>query len=256
MENTPGTTRLAVLIDGDNFPANLADSLFAQVGMLGNAGIRRVYGTSRAIANWRGAAAKYAVALQEVLPGSNAADMRLVIDAMDILHRGKVDGFCIVSSDSDFAELARRLREDGIIVHGFGGSSASAELAQACDDFVPLSKPAVKQAAATKPKVTTEANPQPVPVKKTKAAPATKPKETAAAQSSQAITRKLLERAIENLNAKNTTPTLVAIGQQLMRLEAGFSCKKHGASSIKALAINCGLEVHKQKKSWVVTVPA
>lgn len=154
--------RVAVLIDGDNFPAELAGLLFTRVAALGNSIIRRVYGNAPAMNNWREHARQHGIALREGTLGKNAADMHLAIDAMDILHRGRVEVFCIVSSDGDFTALANRLCED-VVVYGFGGVKAAAGFKEACSFFAELERPAlVKAVSATQP-----ATPKPKVVKKT-----------------------------------------------------------------------------------------
>lgn len=135
--------RVAVLIDGENFPADLAGRLFADVESLGNSIIRRVYGSSSAMASWRDQARQHGIALHEGMPGKNAADMQLAIEAMDMLHRGRVEAFCIVSSDSDFAALARRLRADALVVYGFGEEKAPDSFQRECDEFTVLTRSAV-----------------------------------------------------------------------------------------------------------------
>ncbi len=143
MASGEATKRLAVLIDGDNVPSELADALFAEVAKLGTVMIQRVYARSSGISDWREKANTRGIGLRETMPGKNATDMELAIDAMDLLHRGKLDGFCIVSSDGDFAPLARRLREDGVSVNGFGRANAALGLKGACDSFVALRMPVV-----------------------------------------------------------------------------------------------------------------
>lgn len=141
--------RLAVLIDGDNISSDHADQLFEQVTKLGIPRIRRVYGSSSSLAGWRTAAGRFWIGMHKVLPGKNAADMKLAIDAVDILHREKVEGYCIVSSDRDFTELALHLRRDGAYVVGLGKGSAAACYRDACDAFVALSSKATAKSNGT-----------------------------------------------------------------------------------------------------------
>lgn len=174
--------RLAVLIDGDNFTPDLAAKLFDEVSKQGVPTIKRVYGTASGINGWREKSRIYSVALRELTPGKNAADMALAIDAMDILHDGKIDGFCLVSSDSDFAALATRLREDGVSVHGFGESKTATAFRQACDAFKALERPKemrVEQQpksgiTAAKPAPEVRKPPQPTTAKKPSGAQAMK----------------------------------------------------------------------------------
>lgn len=133
--------RLAVLIDADNTSAKVADGLFEEVAKLGGASVRRIYGDfasplSRA---WVEVLAKHALNPQQQFAytvGKNASDITLVIDAMDLLHRDRFDGFCLVSSDSDFTRLASRIREEGVDVYGFGKTSTPESFRQACTRFI------------------------------------------------------------------------------------------------------------------------
>lgn len=150
MSSDGGFRRLAVLIDGDNISSDLADHLFQEVAGLGIPRIRRVYGSDSSLAGWRAKAKHFWIGMHRVLPGKNAADIKLAIDAVDILHRQKVDGFCIVSSDRDFIELALHLRRDGAYVIGLGKSNAVASYRDACDAFFTLKSKAAPAVAPAK----------------------------------------------------------------------------------------------------------
>ena len=125
MANEVRTARLAVLIDADNAPPQIASGLFEEVAKLGEASVRRIYGdfSGTRLKAWADHLAAHAIIPQQNFantPGKNASDIALVIDAMDLLHSGRFDGFCLVSSDSDFTRLAARIREQGLNVYGFG----------------------------------------------------------------------------------------------------------------------------------------
>ncbi|WP_212523808.1 NYN domain-containing protein [Actibacterium sp. MT2.3-13A] len=132
---------LAVLIDADNIPARYAEVILKEITSFGEPALRRVYGdwSSGRLAPW---AAKVLdlglVAHQETAntKGKNASDIGLVIDAMDILHSGRFDGFVLVSSDSDFTRLASRIREQGLDVIGIGEAKAPVSLRNVCNRFV------------------------------------------------------------------------------------------------------------------------
>ena len=140
-----GRARLAVLIDADNASARHARAIFEAVATLGEATVRRIYGdfSNGRLAAWNAAIGACAI-VQHQQPahakGKNAADIALVIDAMDLLHRGRLDGFCLVSSDSDFTRLAQRLREGGFRVYGFGESKTPQAFRNACHRFAILGK--------------------------------------------------------------------------------------------------------------------
>jgi hypothetical protein len=134
---------LAVLVDADNIPAKFAYAIFKEITGLGEPALRRVYG------DWSGGHLRHwadkvlelgLVAHQETAntKGKNASDIGLVIDAMDILHSGRFDGFVLVSSDSDFTRLAARIREEGLDVIGIGEGKAPEALRKVCNRFIQI----------------------------------------------------------------------------------------------------------------------
>ncbi|MBD9448568.1 NYN domain-containing protein [Rhizobium sp. RHZ01] len=141
MPSEPRSPRLAVLIDADNTSARIADGLFEEVAKIGEASVRRIYGdfSGTRSRGWAEILAKHAIIPQQQFAystGKNASDITLVIDAMDLLHSGRFDGFCLVSSDSDFTRLAARIREQGIDVFGFGEQKTPESFRQACRRFI------------------------------------------------------------------------------------------------------------------------
>lgn len=131
----------AVLIDADNIPAKFAGPILKEITSFGEPALRRVYGdwSSGRLSNWTKVVRDLGlVAHQESAntTGKNASDIGLVIDAMDILHTGRFDGFVLVSSDSDFTALANRIRENGLEVIGIGESKAPESLRNVCNRFV------------------------------------------------------------------------------------------------------------------------
>jgi hypothetical protein len=131
----------AVLIDADNIPAKFAGPILKEITSLGEPALRRVYGdwSSGRLANWSKTVRDLGlVAHQESANtvGKNASDIGLVIDAMDILHTGRFDGFVLVSSDSDFTALANRIREQGMDVIGIGEAKAPESLRNVCNRFI------------------------------------------------------------------------------------------------------------------------
>ena len=137
----PRSPRLAVLIDADNTSAKIADRLFEEIAQLGEASVRRIYGdfTRAGLRGWTDILAKHAIIAHQqfaYVTGKNASDIALVIDAMDLMHSGRFDGFCLVSSDSDFTRLAARIREQGLDVFGFGERKTPESFRQACRRFI------------------------------------------------------------------------------------------------------------------------
>ena len=133
--------KLAVLIDADNAQASVIQELLAEVSRYGTSTIKRAYGdwTTTNLKGWKDVL--HTMAIQPIqqfsyTSGKNATDSALIIDAMDVLHAGSVDGFCLVSSDSDFTRLATRIREAGLVVYGFGERKTPAPFVAACDKFI------------------------------------------------------------------------------------------------------------------------
>jgi uncharacterized LabA/DUF88 family protein len=154
------TPKLAVLIDADNASDKIAAGLFEEIAKIGEASVRRIYGdfSSTRLRGWTDVLPKYGLLPHQQFAyttGKNAADIALVIDAMDLLHSGRFDGFCLVSSDSDFTRLAARIREQGIDVYGFGEQKTPESFRQACHRFIYtenlLELPNREQVEATKP---------------------------------------------------------------------------------------------------------
>lgn len=138
---TRETAKLAVLIDADNAQASACEELLAEVARYGTASIKRAYGdwTVENLKGWKEVLHKFAIQpIQQFsyTSGKNSTDSALIIDAMDLLHAGALDGFCLVSSDSDFTRLATRIREAGLLVYGFGEKKTPKPFIAACDKFV------------------------------------------------------------------------------------------------------------------------
>ena len=132
---------LAVFIDADNVSSKLADAILREISSIGEPALRRVYGdwSSPSLSGWLEKARDLGMVAHQLSAntrGKNASDIGLVIDAMDILHSGKFDGFVLVSSDSDFTQLANRVREDGRLVIGIGEQKTPAALRIACNRFI------------------------------------------------------------------------------------------------------------------------
>lgn len=133
--------RLAVLIDADNVPYSNVNGMLLEVAKYGTPTFRRIYGdwTKPSVSGWKTVLLEHAITpVQQYsyTTGKNSTDSALIIDAMDILYTGRVDGFCIVSSDSDFTRLATRLREAGMKVFGIGERKTPPAFISACDKFI------------------------------------------------------------------------------------------------------------------------
>lgn len=135
--------QLAVLIDADNASVTHLDKLLSEIATLGKASVRRAYGdwTRPQLNSWKNVLLSHSIQpIQQFnyTTGKNATDASLIIDAMDLLYTGRFEGFCLVSSDSDFTRLAQRIREQGLLVYGFGRSNTPKPFVQACDRFTYL----------------------------------------------------------------------------------------------------------------------
>ena len=138
---TTESRAIALLIDGDNAQYSLIEGVLAEVAKYGRVTTRRIYGdwTTQNMSGWKAHLHKFALQpIQQFrnTTGKNATDSALIIDAMDLLHSGTVQGFCIVSSDSDFTRLATRIREQGLFVMGVGRRQTPESLINACEIFV------------------------------------------------------------------------------------------------------------------------
>ena len=133
--------RLAVLIDADNAQASIVEELLGEIAQYGVASVKRIYGdwTDTRLKGWKASLLEHGInPVQQFAytTGKNATDSALIIDTMDLLYTDKLDGFCIVSSDSDFTRLASRIREAGLKVYGFGEKKTPKAFMSACDKFI------------------------------------------------------------------------------------------------------------------------
>ncbi len=133
--------KLAVLIDADNISPALSEALVQEVAKYGVASVKRAYGdwTTPQLSSWKSMLHEYAISPMQQFSytsGKNSTDSSMIIDAMDLLYTEKLDGFCLVTSDSDFTKLATRIRESGLVVYGFGEKKTPVSLQAACDKFV------------------------------------------------------------------------------------------------------------------------
>ena len=138
MENTD---KLAVLIDADNAQPSIVDGLLAEIANYGVASVKRIYGdwTLPNLKGWKEVLLQHSIQPMQQFAyttGKNATDSAMIIDAMDLLYSGNFNGFCIVSSDSDFTKLASRIRESGLVVYGFGEKKTPSSFVSACDKFI------------------------------------------------------------------------------------------------------------------------
>jgi Fe-S-cluster formation regulator IscX/YfhJ len=210
MPSDARSPRLAVLIDADNASARIADGLFDEIAKIGEASVRRIYGdfSSPRSKAWAEQLSKHAIIPQQQFAytvGKNASDIALVIDAMDLLHTARFDGFCLVSSDSDFTRLAARIREHGVDVFGFGEQKTPESFRQACRRFV-YTENLLPSATVNEQDATAGTNPL---------------------QPSSAATP-ILKKVIAQMETEDGWVPLRAVGNQLANLASDFDPRTFG----------------------------
>jgi uncharacterized LabA/DUF88 family protein len=133
--------RLAVLIDADNAQPSITEGLLSEVAKYGVASVKRIYGdwTTPHLSGWKSVLLEHSIQPVQQFRytvGKNATDSAMIIDAMDLLYTKRFEGFCLISSDSDFTRLASRIREEGLLVYGFGEKKTPKAFVSACDKFI------------------------------------------------------------------------------------------------------------------------
>lgn len=225
--------RLAVLIDADNIPARHIEAVLDEIAGLGQATVRRVYGdwSNQALSQWRGKALTLGLVTHQQsanTKGKNASDIGLVIDAMDILHGGKVDGFVLVSSDSDFTRLASRIREDGLQVIGVGEMKTPESLRNVCNRFIFLENiSAIPEPAPDTPQ----------PARPTKDA---KPAEVAPAKQPPSKVIPMVLAAMKKIGVEEDSYSLGQLGQVLTQLYPDFDSRSYGSAKLSDLLKRTG----------------
>ncbi len=214
MVETAEDRRLAVLIDADNANAKHLEPLLAEIAKYGVASVRRAYGdwTSTQLNSWKKTLLENSVQpIQQFsyTQGKNATDSALIIDAMDLLHGGLLDGFCLVSSDSDFTRLASRIREQGLAVYGFGERKTPRPFVAACSTFVYVEN-LVSDAKAPK------ASSQP-------------------SLGDDKALRTLLREAVDASSGDDGWTNLGAVGSNLVKLASDFDSRTWGFAKLKDL---------------------
>jgi len=207
--------RIALLVDGDNAQSKMMDLVLEEASKYGKVTIRRVYGdwTTQHMNHWKGQLNEMAfnpIQKFSYTTGKNSTDSALIIDAMDILHAGLVDGFCIVSSDSDYTGLAKRIREAGIFVMGIGEEKTPSAFVKSCEIFTfvenlePKSETPEKSEAVKKQKTKTAAN----------------------------VNKKLINKAYDmSLNESNEA-YISTMGINLRKLDPSFDVRTYGCKTL------------------------
>lgn len=253
--------KLAVLIDADNTQPSIAAALLAEIAKYGVASVKRIYGdwTTDNLRGWKKVLVDLAIQpIQQFsyTTGKNATDSRMIIDAMDLLYSDRFDGFCLVSSDSDFTGLASRLREAGLTVYGFGERKTPGSLVSACDKFIYLDvlrgaapKPDKADVAPSKPKrgskTAKPAAPAPVAaVVESERAPEVKPDAR-----SDAELHELLVQAVEDAADDDGWVALGAVGNLIAKRKPDFDARNYGFKKLSELVIATALFETDERRS-------
>jgi uncharacterized protein (TIGR00288 family) len=231
--------RLAVLIDADNVPRRYIKPVMEEIAVYGNPTVKRIYGdwTTPNLAKWKDDLLENALTpIQQYgyTTGKNATDSAMIIDAMDILYSGNVDGFCIVSSDSDFTRLAIRLREAGKKVIGLGERKTPNPFIVACDRFIYI-EVLCKQAAP--PPVVSPAPPAKQPRKKAPAAPQQEPAKPKMPVPSDII--EYISQTIEDVGDDEGWAYLGEVGSLLQKKRPDFDSRNYGYKKLSSMLEGC-----------------
>jgi uncharacterized LabA/DUF88 family protein len=222
--------RLAVLIDAENTSPRIAEGLFTEIARIGEASVRRIYGdfSGTRLKSWADILARYAINPHQQFSyttGKNASDIALVIDAMDLLHSGLFEGFCLVSSDSDFTRLASRIREQGVDVYGFGEHKTAESFRQACRRFI-----YTENLGATPP---APASGEPAPARRLQPPAEAVP---------------LLRQVIAQMDDEDGWVQLGGVGQQLGNLAPDFDPRTYGSAKLSDLVrVTGAFEIERPK---------
>lgn len=212
------STKLALLVDGDNAPSKMMELILEEASKYGKVTIRRIYGdwTSQHMNHWKGRLNEMAfnpIQKFSYTTGKNSTDSALIIDAMDILHAGQVDGFCIVSSDSDYTGLAKRIRESGIFVMGIGEKKTPPAFVKSCEIFTYIEN--------LEPKA--DAQEQKIPVKKQKE------------KTAPGVNTKLINKAYDMSINESNEAYISTLGINLRKLDPSFDVRTYGCKTLTQL---------------------
>jgi len=218
--------KLAILIDADNVPYANVRQMLEEIAKNGTPTIKRIYAdwTKPTVSGWKNVLLENAITpIQQYsyTTGKNSSDSALIIDAMDILYSGKVNGFCIVSSDSDFTRLATRLREAGMTVIGFGEKKTPQPFISACDKFIYLE---ILKAATAEPKVTKKS--------------VTKSKKEEPISKVDTETIRIITESVNDLADETGWAFLGSLGNHILKKKPDFDPRNYGFPKLLSLIKN------------------
>lgn len=230
--------KLAVLIDADNIPHKSIKGMLDEIAKLGHATIKRIYGdwTTQTVSGWKSALLEHAITpIQQYsyTRGKNSTDSAMIIDAMDILHSQKVDGFCIVSSDSDFTRLATRLRESGMLVIGIGEKKTPNPFIVACDKFIYIEIMGQREQDADDQTPATSASKSPAAARKPKP-------QQPAVDTIDRRTINLIKSSVEDQADDDEWAFLADVGNLLNKKKPDFDPRNYGFQKLTPLIKSLG----------------
>ena len=235
--------RLAVLIDADNIPYSNVKGMLEEIAKYGTPTFKRIYGdwTKPTVSGWKSVLLENAITpVQQYsyTKGKNSTDSAMIIEAMDILYSGKVDGFCIVSSDSDFTRLATRLREAGMKVIGIGERKTPHPFIVACDKFIYLEIIASSMAA-----------PEPAPEIRKRGKPVVKKKKTADTepQTATQVVKRLIATSITDIADENGWAYLGDVGNLILKKQPDFDPRNFGFPKLTPLIRSLDFEIDERE---------
>jgi hypothetical protein len=222
--------KIAILIDGDNAQSSLLPQMLVEAGRHGQVTVRRIYGdwTTSNMNSWKETLNFHAfqpIQQFRYTVGKNATDSAMIIDAMDLLHSGVVDGFCLVSSDSDYTRLATRIREAGIFVMGIGEKKTSKAFVNACDLFV------YTENLVEEKKAVQQRRSQSSRSKKT----TTNPETEAEPEKEEADPMPVLSQAFEMAVGQDGWARLDVMGNAIYQVDPGFDPRTYGHKQLSRM---------------------
>jgi uncharacterized LabA/DUF88 family protein len=237
------TRKIALLIDGDNAQPRLLEQVLTETGKYGKVTIRRIYGdwTAPTMNGWKNTLNHFAIRPMQKFSytsGKNSTDSALIIDAMDIMHSGLVNGFCIVSSDSDYTGLAHRIREEGIFVMGIGQSKTPEAFVKACEIFTFTENLAEREEAPArrhKSRKKTSKDEAPEKGAEEPAEEKTERKGIKSRLSKQPLDLRAIHKAFDMVAQENETAYLADVGNALTKIDPSFDVRTFGFRSLTQL---------------------
>lgn len=260
-ESQTRSSRLAVLIDADNASAEIIESLLKEVAKYGTAYVKRIYGdwTTNQLSRWKEKLNKFAIQpIQQFgyTTGKNSTDCALIIDAMDLLYTGNFDGFCLVSSDSDYTRLASRIRESGLLVYGFGEKKTPEAFISACDKFIYTEILRLVDVPTETTLAETKAEQKIKEDLRSTTEEETEPKSHSKLKANKKLMN-LLKDAYEAVDEEDGWAHLGPLGAQLTKLSPSFDSRNYGYKKLSDLiqAVNI-FEIKRTQKSIRIKLKA